>query len=156
MDGCLCGFLEAADAFLGRPFMGAKAAGLDKWGMIAKNLDFWGSLPWEPGGQELWNYIKPFEPHILSAYPKDDKNSPEGKRLWIKKHLGNIPDHRINLVMREDKKRFAKSGADGTPNTLIDDYVKNCIEWRQAGGYAVQHLGTKSTILKLQTLGFTK
>ena len=42
-----------------------------------------------------------------------------------------IPKQRINLVKRQDKKKYAV--IDGVQNVLIDDYLKNIKEWESAG-----------------------
>ena len=89
---------------------------------IEEKGDFWHNLEWQPGGQQLYRYVKSSSPYILSAYAKWDKNCKDGKMSWIKRHL-MMPKQRINLVKREDKKLYAVQ--DGVPNILIDDYIKN-------------------------------
>ena len=42
-----------------------------------------------------------------------------------------IPKQRINLVKRQDKKKYAVIDVQ---NVLIDDYLKNIKEWESAGG----------------------
>lgn len=158
MDGVLADFMGGAEKVLGRSFND------DHWKYHAKGEhkikvaaihDFWEKLDWEPGGRELWNYVKDFHPNILSAYAEwDEADSKRGKYLWITKHLGHIPSSKIHLVVREHKQKYATT--NGKPNILIDDYDKNIAEWKKAGGIGVHHVGVNSTIDKLKALGFTK
>ena len=105
-----------------------------------------------PNGMRLWNFIKPYNPNILSAYSKRDINSKRDKLLWVTKNLGRLPRKNILIVLRKDKKRFAVS--DGTPNILIDDYDKNINEWKNAGGIGILHKSIPNTIGELKKLGF--
>ena len=47
-----------------------------------------------------------------------------------------ILKQRINLVKRQDKKKYAV--IDGVQNVLIDDYLKNIKEWESAGGIGIR------------------
>ena len=47
----------------------------DKWKPIIKNNKFWSTLPLMPQALKLWNYIRPYNPHILSAVAKRDPNT---------------------------------------------------------------------------------
>ena len=65
-----------------------------------------------------------------------------------------MPRARINLVVRSDKKRFAKDGRTQTPNVLVDDHTKNIREWEAMGGIGIHHTSAERTIAKLKELGF--
>ena len=43
---------------------------------------------------------------------------------------------------------------DGTPNALIDDYMKNIKEWEAKGGIGIHHTNVSKTIAELKKLGF--
>jgi len=155
MDGVLCDFKSAAIKTTGMS--------IDKWMLnpdnklkwkpIIETKDFWATLPWMPGGQQLWDFIKPYKPHILSAYVEHvhDPNCIPGKRAWARNHLG-IPDNRINLVMRKQKQNFALY--QGQPAILIDDYIKNTSQFQARGGIGITHISTSNTINQLKKLGF--
>ena len=64
-----------------------------------------------------------------------------------------LPKNKINLVMREDKQKYALNAA-GKPNILVDDYIKNIREFEAAGGIGVHHTSASKTIAKLKKLGF--
>ena len=157
MDGVLCDFKTAAVRETGMPIDNwMQSGGKDKdakWKPIIDNKRFWHTLPWNPGGQQLWMYIKNYTPHILSAYVEHatDPNCIPGKRQWAMGNLG-LPANRINLVKRREKQNFAK--LNGEPTLLIDDYIKNVNQFKARGGIGIHHISTASTISQLKSLGF--
>ena len=53
------------------------------------DVDFWANLEWQPGGKQLWSYIRQFDPDILTS-PMDKQGhneSLEGKLIWVEKNL---------------------------------------------------------------------
>ena len=126
----------------------------ERWDKINAKKDFWKTLEWMPGAEKLWKFLKPYMPSIMSAWTKHDPNSAKGKEDWLKGHVEKLSKHRINLVMRADKKRFAKDGRTGAPNILIDDHPKNIGEWEASGGIGIHHTSVNRTIAKLKKLGF--
>ena len=126
----------------------------ERWDKIHAIKNFWKELEWMPGAKKMWNFLKPYTPSIMSAWTKHDLNSAKGKEDWLKSHVGKLSRHRINLVMRADKKRFAKDGRTKQPNILIDDHPKNIGEWEAQGGIGIHHTSVNGTIAKLKRLGF--
>ena len=117
---------------------------------ILETPDFWKTLPKKPDCDELWNYIKKYNPKILTAEPIWDKSAKKGKWEWIQEHCP-IPKTNFYCVPRKDKQIFATINAKS--NILIDDYDKNCKEWENRGGIAILHTSSKLTIIKLKSLG---
>lgn len=109
---------------------------------------FWENLPLYPGAMLLWNYIKPFNPFILSAYPSwDEEGAQRGKKLWLARHV-RVPESRVLLVDRHEKQLYA------TPTSiLIDDYDKNIREWTSKGGIGIHYLNAPQAISALSKLG---
>lgn len=106
--------------------------------------DFWIGLEWMDDGKKLWNYIKKYDPQILSA-PSRQNDSRVAKHDWVKRELPGV-----HLILRSAKykKEFA------APNTiLIDDRPENIESWNEAGGIGILHKSTKDTIRKLKSLG---
>ena len=106
----------------------------------------------------LWGYIKQFQPIMLTAAPRPArgaiaKRAPEDKIRWMKKNF-RVPRSRMRVVLRPDKKKFAKDGRDGRPNILIDDHAGNIKEWETAGGIGIVHTDAASTINDLKKIGF--
>ena len=154
MDGVLCDFKKAAEKVTGMPITKwSYASKEEKWAPIKNTPRFWHTLPWMPGGQQLWNFIKKHNPHILSAYVEEshDPNCIPGKSHWARTNLG-IGINRINLVKRVQKQNYAK--VVGEPAILIDDYKKNTDQFTQRGGIGILHTSTSNTIRELKKLGF--
>ena len=103
---------------------------------------------WTPGGMKLWSFIRKFNPHILSAYTPFDKNSIKGKQLWLQRNLKLTDKERIHIVRRTQKRAFAKG------NVLIDDFKKNTVEWKAAGGQPILYKSTPQVISDLKRIGY--
>ena len=162
MDGVLCDFDQGYKKLTGESTDEANAKGKSYfWKLFRESVgenekDFWANLPWQPGGEELWNYIKSSSPNILSApavdfnLPQDQQLNPEfnqaiqGKKEWISKHLNGV--NKEIFVPAPQKSTFATS-----KHILIDDMQKNIDAWRAAGGIAILHKNyatTKKILIK--------
>ena len=126
--------------------------------MIEKHPNWWATLPPERDFDQLWGFVKNFNPHILTAYAEwDEKNCKSGKMIWNNKHT-HVPHDRYHCVLRQSKRYFAKDHDGsyfGKPNVLIDDYPENIQEWKKSGGIGILHTSAASTIAKLKELGFS-
>ena len=129
-----------------------------KESLIRSHPHWWENLPPERDFDQLWNFIKNFNPHILTAYAEwDETNSRHGKVIWNNKHT-HVPHDRFHCVLRESKRYFAKDhdGSHyGKPNVLIDDFPQNITEWEKSGGIGILHTSALDTINKLKHLGFS-
>ena len=68
MDGVLCDFKKAAEKVTGMSIdKWSYASKTEKWQPIKDTPRFWHTLPWMPGGRELWSFISSYKPYILSA-----------------------------------------------------------------------------------------
>ena len=115
------------------------------FGVIGKaGVKFWSQMDWMPDGKELWDYINQYPVKVISA-PTKDPASKRGKNIWIDIELGKDVD-RI-LVPSKQKKEFASP-----QGILIDDREDNVKEWRLAGGLAIHHINTETTIKKLKVI----
>ena len=97
-----------------------------------------------PDGKQPWNYIKPYNPSLLSA-PSMEESSRLGKRLWVR---NNIPGTKLILRSAEQKQEFANPNA-----ILIDDRTSNIEQWRAKGGIGIMHTSANETIKQLKELG---
>ena len=146
MDGVLCDFNQGYEKLTGESTDEANTKGKSYfWKLFRESVgknekDFWANLPWQPGGEELWNYIKSSSPNILSApavdfnLPQDQQLNPEfnqaiqGKKEWIAKNLSGV-----GKEIFEDGKRYG----DEYKVVVIDksnlEYVRNKIlnyDWK--------------------------
>ena len=150
MDGVICDFVYAAKKATGQNWLGLRSG--QDWESIKRTKNFWSTMPWTRDGRQLWNFIKKYQPHILSAYSIEDPNCIPGKRKWLKSNLGYTQNFMINIVRRREKKNFAMN--KGQPAILIDDYPKNVQQFKSAGGIGILHSNTQTTISQLRKIGF--
>lgn len=156
MDGCLCDFEARFEHFTGlspdeyRAEI-AKKYGNNKvdeifWNLIDKQIGvrFWRGIPWMPQGKQLWDYIKPYNPILLSS-PSWDDSSRIGKSLWVKDH---IPGTKLIFRQAKNKSDFAEPNA-----ILIDDREDTIILWKSKGGIGILFKNTDQTINELKKLG---
>lgn len=115
------------------------------WDKIHEHgVEFWSEMEWMPMGKKLWNYVKRYNPTILSA-PSKHKDSKVGKIKWIKEHLGDVS---YILIKATDKQKYANENA-----ILIDDYHKNISQWKDKNGIAIHHIDVDNTLNHLKKLG---
>jgi len=114
---------------------------------LQDNEEFWATLPLTDDGLELWAYISEFGPYILTA-PMQGEGSKRGKDIWIEDHLSPKP----LKVFKSHEKYSLAFDESGQPNVLIDDFEINTTPWEQAGGIAILHTSTNSTIQQLEEL----
>ena len=149
MDEVLCAFLKGAEKVIGRDFPSMDKD--ERWKKISNTKNLRSKLDWMPGAKRLYDFIIRYDSRILSAYSNRDGNSKIGKMKWLKKNT-DFKRGDINLVMRSHKQKYAM--ANGKPNVLIDDYIKNINEWEAKGGIGIHHTSVGKTISELKKLGF--
>ena len=109
-----------------------------------EEYDYWSNLEWMPDGQELWNYIKSYNPYVLTA-PSRDPGSKLGKKEWVQR-LDNMK----NIYFRS---AAFKSDFSGRNRILIDDRADTIEKWNKAGGIGILHTSAQNTIKQLKKLG---
>lgn len=112
------------------------------------HVDFWADLNWMSDGKKLWNTLKDLNVEILTACPSQCKMQPsvaKGKQKWCKQNLKKSSG--INISTRRGKVKFA-----APTHILIDDYYKNTNEWKAAGGKAITHVSSGSTLSQLKKI----
>lgn len=149
MDGVITDFDSRFEEYSGgiRPSEYEKNLGKDKfWGLVDNKggVEFWEEMSWMSDGKEYWEYIKKYNPILLSA-PSRSPKSRWGKRKWVEK---NIPGVKLILVQASSKKNYANK-----KSILIDDNPQNIEQWINAGGIGILHSTTESTLNQLKKLG---
>ena len=111
-------------------------------------LDFWTGMEWMPNGRQLWSFIQPYNPVILTS-PSKHNTSRLGKRLWVKEQL--VPAPPVEFRFGEAKSDFANENA-----ILIDDKPSNLEAFASKGGIAleVKDGEIQSVINTLKELGY--
>ena len=150
MDMVLCNFMKKADEVSGGDFVTADKD--QRWKDISNTKNFWAELEWMPAAKRIHQMIIKYDAHILSAFSAKDPSSKNGKMKWLSKNT-KFKRGNIHLVSRAQKQAFAKN-AEGKPNVLIDDYIKNIKEWEAKGGIGIHHTAVPKTLGELKRLGF--
>jgi len=148
MDGVLVDFNERFKRFSNGipPTEYEQKFGKDKfWELVdGTGVRFWVGMDWMSDGKQLWDYIKSYNPTLLSSPSRAD-HSKMGKRIWRQR---NLPSTKLILARAANKQNYAD------PNSiLIDDRESNIDQWIKAGGIGILHTDTASTINKLKELG---
>jgi 5'(3')-deoxyribonucleotidase len=146
LDGVLANFEgHFTDFYDGNSYKYVETHTLDEmWGMINQNdPHFFLNLDWMPDGETLWNFIKPYNPTVLSAPAYSVKSCKDDKKKWMNQHLG--PG--VNYIFSTHKAKYASPDS-----ILIDDMDKNIIPWKEAGGIGIMHESAAKTIATLKKL----
>lgn len=152
MDGVLTNFEARFEHFSGmHPQEYEKKYGREQfWHLIDTKIGvrFWVGMDWMPQGKKLWDFIKPYQPDLLTS-PSRDNTSRLGKNLWVKNNLS--PKPRTIFAYSADKQRFASEN-----RILIDDKKSNINEWASKGGIAIRCKdgNVDHVIEKLKELGY--
>jgi hypothetical protein len=107
---------------------------------------FWEEMDQMPDAFELWDYIKKYNPTILTASGTIG-DAPDEKRIWVKKHLG------ANIKVIVTKASADKAQYAAPNHILIDDSNRSILPWNAAGGIGIFHRAASPTIMELQKLG---
>lgn len=128
------------------------------WNLIDEGgIEWWSEMEWISGGQELWEFILPYKPTILSA-PSKNPMSRLGKMEWLKNNLHIKQDfYTVNpkkwkphykIVFNSKKYLFVRNEYD----ILIDDTPGKIEAWVKAGGIGILHTNVNDTITKLKSI----
>jgi hypothetical protein len=143
LDGVLCDFNFKVKELTGK--VPSELTKKDMWKAVYSIPDFFEKLPWTPDGKQLWEYVKPFHPTILTGLPCD-RNGERQKRVWCAEQLGsNVP---VIVCPSKDKHLYARPSF-----ILIDDRGDNIEAWKHAGGIGILHRNTKRTTEELKQMG---
>jgi len=152
MDGVLTDFEARFEHFTGmNPQVYEKKFGTEQfWHLIDTKIGvrFWVGMDWMPQGKQLWDFIKPYQPDLLTS-PSRDNTSRLGKNLWVKNNLN--PKPKTIFAYSADKQRYANE-----KSILIDDKKSNINEWTSKGGIAIRCKDgdVNHVIEKLKELGY--
>ena len=152
MDGVLTNFEKRFEHFTGKhPQEYEKEFGVEAfWHLIdvKVGVKFWVGMDWMPKGKALWDFIKHYNPKLLTSPSRHD-TSRLGKNLWVKNKLS--PKPKTIFAFSKSKQNYANENS-----ILIDDKPSNIDEWQAAGGIAFRvRKGDINEALKgLKELGY--
>lgn len=145
IDGVLTDFDQAYEDLTGIDIRGRHLSDKSFWDPISKaGVKFWSDMSWKEDGYVLWDYIKKYNPKLLSA-PSRDNSSRIGKHEWVDRELPGVT---LLLRSAKHKKDFAEPNA-----ILIDDREDNINGWIESGGIGILHTNTETTIGELKKYG---
>lgn len=110
-----------------------------------EKINFWQTLPKTKDCDKLWNYIKGYQPLILTSC-SESREACIGKKKWCKNNLG-IKFSRVFCVAKSSQKQLYASDKI----ILIDDLQSNIDEWQRAKGIAIHHENAEKTIKELNS-----
>jgi hypothetical protein len=144
MDGVLADFDTGYEIKFGyRP---DKTADTADWNKVRNCAGFYERLPPMPDAHELWAFVAPYRPIVLTGVPWSVEEAPANKRAWVRKHLGEHVE--VRCCKSAEKCRHAQPG-----DILIDDWEKYRHLWIAAGGRWVTHRSAAESIRELRALG---
>jgi hypothetical protein len=147
LDGVLVDLVSGLSKAVGKELsLDRKAEFTEEFYKFINSMDvkyvaeFWRDLPQTKDCEKIWNTVKYYKPKILTSV-SDNVGGVYGKELWCFTNLGITSDYVYCSRKSYEKKNYASK-----MSLLIDDYDKNIEQWREAGGTAIHHTDTDSTI----------
>lgn len=155
LDGVLCDFVAGVrrlyPTYTEEQYESNPKFRKEMWDKVKEHAkqggELWKDLDPMPDAHQLWNYIKPHDPIILTATGTGVPSAGEQKKHWVKSYLGNNPV--ILVPAAKDKQKYAARN-----HVLIDDKKKAIDPWVAAGGIGILHTSAANTIEQLKKLGF--
>lgn len=147
LDGVLVDFVKGFELNHGVSF--ESLPDNRRWAMIANHERHWHDLPILPGALMLWARIAQYSPTILTGCPRGGRQAAEdGKREWCARELGrHVP---VITCMSKNKPDHIKEPGD----ILIDDLIKNCQKWDEAGGRTIHYTSADAALAQLTEWGY--
>lgn len=151
MDGCIADFEGYFKTITGMTVQ--QVTDPELWTRIDAygKSKFFSELPWTMGGKDLWTFVTNnfLQVKILSALGKSDlidKQTSQGKMVWLKKNIPSLPNEDIILVQNKHlKAKYCKPG-----DIIIDDTAEVIQEWTRKQGIGILHRTSQETIAKLR------
>jgi hypothetical protein len=119
----------------------------DLWVMVESVPNFWLTMPLKYRAHDLWDFVQPYNPVILTGCPKSHYEVAAAQKVtWVKQKFGEQVT--VITCLSRDKQKYLLDPAD----ILIDDFSSNVKRWRKAGGRAVRYKTYEQTIAELRIL----
>lgn len=146
LDGVLVDFNAGVQRELGRHPQDLSPSYMwSRLGRLRKGGGFYSNLEWTTDGKELWKFILPYQPTILTGLPRGNWAANQ-KRNWCARELG--PSIPVVTCWSRDKHLHCKFSG----SILIDDRIELQNAWVQKGGTFVHHTSAKQSMILLKQL----
>ena len=121
------------------------------WPRLARTPGFYEHLDWLPDGPELWEYVRPLAPTILTGLPLGQWAVPQ-KLAWCARELGpEVPV--ITCMSREKARKAQEATPEAVTPVLVDDRASLREAFEAMGGVFLLHTAAGDTITRLSALG---
>lgn len=115
------------------------------WPALLARPGWYADLPLMPDALELWNYIEPQDPIILTGIPRSAPQAIDDKRAWVLDNLSGHAMQRMICCRSSEKSNYCAPG-----DILIDDWARYAPQWRATGGRFILHSSAAETIRELK------
>lgn len=109
------------------------------WHQVYSNPTFFADLPLCEGAEGFFQFLRfcKIEPIICTACPRSKYDIVAlQKKQWVRR---NLSEELLVLPVMGGRNKWLFMQNPG--DILIDDFEKNIIPWRKAGGFGIHHLG---------------
>jgi len=113
------------------------------WKRLARDRDFYATLPELSDARTLFDAVEPLRPTILTGLPLGNWAAPQKVR-WAAEHFPGVP---IITCMARDKYRYMEKG-----DVLVDDREDHRAQWEDAGGIFVHHVDAERSLSELAAI----
>jgi len=143
MDGVLTAFDEYFEKKIGvtTKEYNKKHTDQEFWKLIGSYPNWFRDLPIKEGATKLWEYVKDFNPIILTTPGGNIKECKIQKREWINEYFGK----EVPIIFSNKKYEYASSNS-----ILIDDMEYNITPWIEHDGIGILYKNVNDAILQLK------
>ncbi|CCV02214.1 5'-3' deoxyribonucleotidase [Invertebrate iridescent virus 30] len=145
LDGVLADFEQGVLTQTGQTI---ELLGDKMWNKLSQTPNFFNSLKWCSEGIKLWNFVKQFNPIVLTGLPLGNWAEPQ-KRDWCSHNLGKD----IDVICCKSKDKFIKAKEylkfdSNYTMILIDDRINHQLEWTNNKGIFIHHTNNADTTIE--------
>lgn len=118
------------------------------WSAIQRHGSFYRGIPPMQDFRELWEFIKPHKPVVITGVPNSVPEASDNKVDWVQENCHPMPS--VICCASKNKWHYAEPG-----DTIVDDWEKYKSDWEKVGGIWVTHISAAQSIARLKDLGWT-
>lgn len=142
MDGVLADFDAHHEAVFG--VRSDKLLDNVDWKAIQGIKDYYLNIPPMADMEVLWDFVKVYNPIVLTGIPHSIVEAADNKKAWVAKYIGK--DVEVRCCRSSEKCLHASPG-----DILVDDWEKYRKLWIKKGGVWITHHNAEATIIHLKS-----